>query len=286
MFRNASRVAWSAGGHSDERSLRTGKTVAFIGESTVKNNRYGSAVLKVLVTGLHRSGTSVVANLIARASRSTLKDDPDEAIRNDLHTLGEDQLVALLHSLEPYEIVKAPRLTELLIRVQGLKPELKTVHVVRDPRDVYASILEKVIAGRPTRMLDNGRFDPFSSAPHAGVAAAARQYHSIQATCLAAAPGNNVVLCYEHIYSTLRASIDSSCQALGLDFETTDEDLFVRQWGPPANKVDPGIGGPGRWKRAISTATAAEIDDFAGESYRSIVRQCARVLCARHRDDA
>lgn len=96
--------------------------------------------MRLLVCGLHRSGTSVTAHLIARAEGYRIVDDPDFAV---FQTDGPLRLLKPLdwlgNSLDDV-VVKMPRAAEYLDALVG--SDWKTVFVARKPTAVFRSILE------------------------------------------------------------------------------------------------------------------------------------------------
>lgn len=155
--------------------------------------------MRFLVTGMPRSGTSLTAHLLSRATSLSLSDDPKEAMAATVHQGCVRWVRTLLTHLDGFAVVKAPRLTEVIGELLRLDAALIAVHLVRDPRDVYCSVLEKVRTGNPTSMTDNERFHPLSGSLEDGVAAAAAYYHERQVEVRESMPTRNIVLRYEHI---------------------------------------------------------------------------------------
>lgn len=96
--------------------------------------------MRLLVCGLHRSGTSLTAHLIARAEGYKIVDDPDFAV---FEADGPLRLLAPLDwlgkSLDDV-VVKMPRAAEYLDAFVG--SDWKTIFVARKPTAVFRSILE------------------------------------------------------------------------------------------------------------------------------------------------
>jgi hypothetical protein len=236
--------------------------------------------LDVLITGLNRSGTSALANLLVRTLDLSLLDDPEEVIDPSVATYGIETIRQLTRSWSLVDVVKAPRATEVLAAIEDIF-DPKVVHVVRDPRDVYASIMEKVRVGRRTRMLDNDRFDGPVGTPARGVAAAARTYHEAQLDHVRSSGSRGSILRYDHFYRD-RASVVSGL-ANQLYPERSARSLgsaeLEMQWGPSVNKAGAAVRGPGRWVGELGAASESDFDD-AVAAYRQVAALCGCTSCA------
>lgn len=122
------------------------------------------SLMRILVCGLNRSGTSAMATYLWQAVGGTLLDDPGwvyaipDGIR--LHARVPDFRAQLQQSL----VVKAPRFNERLLDVLEEFPDARAVVMVRNAEDVLASILQKTRRARAaTRMLNFDRFGPYDS---------------------------------------------------------------------------------------------------------------------------
>lgn len=230
--------------------------------------------MRVLVTGLHRSGTSAVAHLLCVATDTTILDDPDEVIDRSLFRKNRAELGQIVARWEEFHIVKAPRATEVLDALSHILPAFYTVHVVRDPRDVYTSIMEKVRLGRPTRMLDNSRFQPVARRHPAGVAAAAEFYHEAQLVSVHKRMAQDIVIRYDHFFYDRVAFILKLCVLIGMTGRKPTPKECETQWGPLVNKSTPDIRGPGRWRGELRNR---EQNDFN----RALVRyfEISRFCC-------
>lgn len=235
--------------------------------------------MKVLVTGLPRSGTSVTANLLAISTGSTILDDPPSLKRIDFGSATDVQLRSILRGCSDFEIVKAPRLTEALPRLQEIDAELLTVHVVRDPRDVFCSTIEKARLGRKTSMLDNERFGAAAGDELGGVALAAEHYHATQASSVETRPDRNWILCYEHLESDLVGAIRGLCRSLGLEGRLVTEGEVFTQWGPTEAKEIDRVIGPGRWHRELAAADSDRIMEIAGTAHSEAMALCCCAQC-------
>lgn len=92
-----------------------------------------------------------MAKLVAAVSGWRLLDDPEWAI--DEGALSYRTTRARRDEVGETEIVKCPRMTPVLPEILTDFPEASVVFMLRDPRDIWRSIQEKIRLGRPTRML-------------------------------------------------------------------------------------------------------------------------------------
>ena len=87
--------------------------------------------MKILVTGSHHCGTSILRKLIG--NHPGVKDIP--------HELGT--LKPLDKEYKTDVVAKMPNLNDQLVKECKARPELRVVCVLRDPRDAYTSLLER-----------------------------------------------------------------------------------------------------------------------------------------------
>lgn len=108
--------------------------------------------------GMHRSGTSAMSRLAAAYAGWSLMDDPQWAIDHGPSTYKSAPEVR--EAVAVADIVKCPRMSAVLPDVLKDFAPARAVFMLRDPRDVWRSIQEKVALGRPTRMLTFAEVEP------------------------------------------------------------------------------------------------------------------------------
>src|SRR5215211_1901539 len=108
-----------------------------------------------MVCGLHRSGTSAMARMLAAGAGWTLLDDPEWAIEESATQFLEDD--ATFRELAGVDIAKIPRMVEALPQFLATFRDARVVIMLRDPRDTWCSIREKFATGRRTRMHEYSR---------------------------------------------------------------------------------------------------------------------------------
>ncbi|MGP8303642.1 sulfotransferase family protein [Streptomyces inhibens] len=223
--------------------------------------------MQLLICGIHRSGTSAVAHMLSESCRRTLLEDPDWAMTGRLV-----DVTAPAEELARWDILKCPRMTEVLPAALDAYPQARAAVMVRDPRDVLCSILEKVNAGMPTRMLEFSRLG-VSETGAAGFAQAYVTYARTILSARAAAGAERVHLIrYEQFCTDRPAGIAALAAWLGwtCDREVC-ESIQSRQLGPFHTKHpgDQSIKGAGRWRTELSGADQAALGP-ALDAYTSL----------------
>jgi hypothetical protein len=210
--------------------------------------------------------------MLSESCRRTLLEDPDWAMTGRLIDVS-----APAAEIARFDIVKCPRMTEVLPAALDAHPQARTAVMVRDPRDVLCSILEKVNAGMPTRMLEFTRLG-ISETGAAGFASAYVTYARTILGASAAAGTRRVHLVpYEEFYADRPARIADLADWLGWTSDRqVSESLQARQLGPFNTKrpVDQSIKGAGRWRTELSESDQAALKP-ALEAYSSL-REAAR----------
>jgi hypothetical protein len=233
----------------------------------------------VFVLGAPRSGTSFVARSIGRlpgfVDLGELK--PWKSALPRLYALSEEEaareLRGALEAIRRYGLVRRLRAVEqspetsfVLPAVVRAYPQAAVVHMLRDPRDVTASLLQKgwLRAGRaghddvgspyghhvrfwvePDRAAE---FDRADEARRAGWAW--RRYVS----AARAAPGNTLEVRYEGLARDPAAAAEPLAAHLG-----TDPVLLAEAFsGMHAESI-------GRWRRNLTAEQVAEVEAETGE---------------------
>ncbi|KJK55299.1 sulfotransferase family protein [Saccharothrix sp. ST-888] len=228
--------------------------------------------MQLLICGMHRSGTSAVAHMLSESCRRTLLEDPDWAMTGRLIDVS-----APAEEIARFDIVKCPRMTEVLPDALDAYPQARAAVMVRDPRDVLCSILEKVNAGMPTRMLEFTRLGVAETGA-AGFATAYATYARTILTASATAGAGRVHLVpYEEFCADRPARIAALADWLGWTSDRrVSESIQSRQLGPYHTKhpSDQSIKGAGRWRTELSESDQAALEP-ALEAYASL-REAAR----------
>ena len=104
--------------------------------------------MKVLVVGCERSGTTAISALLAEGSGLSFLNDPPDSwyIYPLVRMVGlKGFTFSLIKRLWKYDIVKVPGFATILNELKRVHPKkFKVVYVVRDPRDTYAAIKERL----------------------------------------------------------------------------------------------------------------------------------------------
>ena len=225
-------------------------------------------MLKALVCGLHRSGTSAMAHLLSAGAGWRLLDDPEWAIEEGAASFLDNR--ASFQELAAVDIAKIPRMTEALPQFLDTFPAARVVVMVRDPRDTWCSIREKFSTGRKTRMHEYSRLG-ISEQGALGCRRAFDVYMERAEAAAAEHPHRILFVPYEHFYGD-RVTVATQVAAwLGAPYDqAAAEPITAAQLGPLRNKPtgDEGIRGPGRWQRDLPADELAVFDSAAATHER------------------
>lgn len=104
--------------------------------------------MKVLICGCERSGTTIIAKLLAKASDLKLLNDPKESwyIYPLVRVMGIKSMpISFILKLWKSDIVKVPGFATILPELKKINlRNFKVIYLVRDPRDNYAAIKERL----------------------------------------------------------------------------------------------------------------------------------------------
>lgn len=234
--------------------------------------------MQILVTGLHRSGTSTTAKLLAAMTKFSLLDDPQWAIFHPQMAKAYRQVDQYQQELEAYSIVKCPRLGECLDCILQDFPRTQIIYLVRDPRDVYCSIAEaqKSSDTTVTTMADNQRFGPHAHLWE-GVALAFQAYAQKAIQAESHYPDRLTFIAYVDLYRYPQQTIERLCQHLNLAIANPSiRSLASQQLGPTRNKVqsDLSIKGTNRWQQELTPRIATGILDLCGTEFKILKSFC------------
>lgn len=208
--------------------------------------------------GMHRSGTSAVAHLLAAACGCSFLEDPGWAMTGRLIDVAGHAA-----ELADWDLVKCPRMTEVLPAALAACPQARAVVLVRDPRDVLCSILEKVRSGMPTRMLEFSRLGVRAGGAE-GFAEAYRIYADTLLEALDGPQGERVrVLAYERFCDDKAAAVAELAAWVGWRCDAAAiAPRAERQLAPAHTKhaSDQSIKGPQRWTRDLGMQDRAALE--------------------------
>ncbi len=197
--------------------------------------------------------------MLSAGTGLSLLDDPTWAFQTAAMGLAYRQRPAWRDGLERHDVVKCPRMAEVLPEVLADFPCLQIVLVLRDPRDVYSSILEKTRTGRPTRMLDYRRLGTDDEG-WLGICIAFNHYVDTLLAASAIVPAEQLaVIDYERFFAERVGVVQEVAERFGLAFSPEPaRRISARQLSPARNKADDdqSIKGPARWRRDLPADVA------------------------------
>lgn len=104
--------------------------------------------MKILITGCERSGTTIIAKLLSKSTGLKLLNDPKESwyIYPLIKVIGlKGMPLSFLFKLWNFPIVKIPGFATILPQLRRTQiNKFKVIYLVRDPRDNYAAIKERL----------------------------------------------------------------------------------------------------------------------------------------------
>lgn len=225
--------------------------------------------LNILVLGHQRSGTSVIARLLAEATGLTFVDDPPWTFtRHVRQVYGDvDQIATYLdaHRADVEAgLLKAPSLTPIAPALETLLPEARFVAVVREPKDTIAAVLE----WRRHRDRQQGPY--FWDQAWMGIESEDRiealaQRWMFYHDCLAQL-SDPVWIVYDAFCNDKPAAIADAVRQLGIAPTKDVSELADRQFKKDFG--DQAIRGTNRWQRELNDQQAETIDHICGPAWR------------------
>ena len=104
--------------------------------------------MKILIVGCERSGTTIIAKLLSKSTGLKLLNDPKESwyIYPLVKVIGiKGMPISFIYKLWSFPLVKVPGFATILPQLRKiLLKKFKIIYLVRDPRDNYAAIKERL----------------------------------------------------------------------------------------------------------------------------------------------
>lgn len=220
--------------------------------------------MKVCVVGCERSGTSAVASLLSMASGWSLLDDPPEAWYTYplVYMTGSGLTLRLWWNLRKHTIVKVPGFATILGYLRRrFVGRFTAIYCVRDPRDVVASILEKLAHGYGP-LVTEVRWLHVRAGDE--VEALAWRWRKYLESALADQDrgGRVVFMRYEDFCKDKPGSLASLAAEARMPFDADKvrphmDKQFRKKW-------DVTVAGPGRWHKDLSSDAVKKIESIAG----------------------
>lgn len=234
--------------------------------------------MDILVTGIQRSGNSAISHLLRLLTNKTLLDDPRWVIDHPVGGLAYRIDSKLYQELINADIVKAPRMMECINAILADFTQTSIVYMVRDPKDVYSSILEKVRAGIPTGMLKNHRFGDYEH-DWQGLAYAFNYYTKNILYIEEYFNHPIYFIHYDKFYNAPQTYLQLLAAKMDLEIiQPITETILTRQYNMVGKATDDqSIKGPGRWQRELPDTAVHGITELTCESYEILLERCLSV---------
>ncbi len=219
--------------------------------------------MRLCVVGSERSGTSAISTILSVGCDLSLLDDPREAwYAIPLVFMTSREFPAeLLRKIREHDVVKVPALAAVLPQLRrALKESFPVLYCVRDPRDVVASIQERLRHG--DSLMAHAEWLGVQTANR--VEALAWKWRRYLETALMYRDtGEDVVfLRYEDFVQDKTGTLRETAERLGLAFdEESVRPLLDRQH---RKRWSPTIAGPQRWRKDLEAHEVREIERICG----------------------
>jgi Sulfotransferase domain len=240
--------------------------------------------MKVLVCGMHRSGTSAVAHVLARTWERSLLDDPEWAISEADGPISYRQNPERHRDLNSHEIIKCPRAAEFLQEyIEDFNPFV--IFCVRNPIDVWASIVHAQFS-RHSSVHTMFHYHTILDAANElrTFCCAFNRYMDVATDTLKYSKCN--LIFYETFLAQTFDCIRSLSAAVGFSIrEEQSESVLVRHenYSPGRNKPsgEQNTIGPGRWWNEVPFSIAEVIWIETSQRYLSLIDQATHGIATR-----
>nr|WP_246188515.1 sulfotransferase [Nitratireductor arenosus] len=216
---------------------------------------------------MHRSGTSVVSNLACYACKKVLLDDPVWAVQSPTAAFENSNDIS---EFLRYDAWKVPRLAPFADRVLSFYEDSAVVWILRDPLDVYSSILERYRIFPKTSMLQFPELGISEGRREEVFSEAFKRYADALIELLSRFPDRVFVVVYEDFFRQKTEFIREVCEEfLGWNISRCITDVQNIQYGPIRHKAS-NVKGPGRKYCDLDMETHKKLCDIE-KLYEDIV---------------
>lgn len=226
--------------------------------------------MKVCVIGCERSGTSAVSRLLSVGSGYSLLDDPPESWYSYpvIYWQGHGLSLKLWWKLRKYHIVKVPGFATILPYLKKrFVGNFTALYCIRDPRDVVASVLER---------LEQGGYSPlFTDVTWLGIQVADRveaiswrwRKYLECALHYRRRGGKVVFIKYEDFCHDRLGALLKCAERLNISFHSSKvRPLLETQFGKNWDKT---IRGAGRWQNDLDEFDVQKTTGICGDLMRA-----------------
>jgi hypothetical protein len=226
--------------------------------------------MKLCVVGCERSGTSAVSKLLSIGSGWSLLDDPSDFwyVTPVIYRTGSGLTFRLWRALRTHDIVKVPRFATILpyLRKRFLG-NFSTVYCVRDPRDVVASVRERLRTWYYTDFITDS--DWLDVRPGDQVEAVAWKWRKYLESALQyQSRGERIMFIrYEDFFAEKLKTIETCARHMHIPFRPEKaaphvDRQFKKRWNGGK------IAGPLRWREELTEPEASKITRICSDLMR------------------
>lgn len=207
---------------------------------------------KVILAGMHKSGTTAVAKILGATINRDVSSDPlhqinlidgNARIRMEKKEVSFEELVRLYPQFFRSTVIKDPHFPMMLSDVRSVFPNMKLVAIVRDPRDTIRSILNRLdLPGDPSsvaldeidlpfgwKSLLKGEYPDIEGNDYIEVLA---NRWNLIATCLFDNKEKSFLIKYEEFKKNKQAAIEELARELGYLKLRSSKNIQDKQFQP------------------------------------------------------
>ena len=241
----------------------------------------------IIVLGNQKSGTTVIAALLSKATKTTVAIDPWYQIQNKLDIGSQINLQQQLYENSSkfksfieqnnqyfyFKVIKEPNFTFLYQDVKKCFPEAKFIFINRDPRDNIRSILNRLKIPGNLRQLSDRQLDSmtlgwklvmegkYPSVPGDNYIERLAYRWNVAADNYLKNSDSMIYVAYEDFIQHKKATINSLAEQTGLKIKRDISQELDIQYQPKGNNNM-------SWSEFFGKENLARINDICGDNIK------------------